>query len=399
MLKPDKEKIRIIADWLDEVNYRMICSCILQHAQLPVNCCFPDFGRAHSIIREENPMYGFIFAFFRLGHSAESVYLQDFIPEKVFHALIDTGLITGNGDDVYKMNHLAILPLGDIYLLSGLPARYPTSDIDNMSGCYFSDEHHLFFEMMQGDIKGDKAIELYGTHGAFGLKCAKNGMETTVCPLDEHYHPMIQYNIYLNRLENKIRIGGIQNVKSQQIKYDFICSVFPLYFDVLYGNNTEITDENCMMNLYSDAFENHLLNMLSPYGLFLCMLQSTGGQYNISFNDNVLTTWNSKNSMNLLVNVLHKDFLPFSMKRMIENSQRSWEKEFGCSTVNMPRNVETFMHLDHVTKRQSRETGYLYTELIRGYRSHSDMPGFTLYPVYNPEKSDFLYQQSQMLNY
>jgi hypothetical protein len=396
MLKFDKERIQTIADWLDEVNYRMVCACILQHAQLPANSCFPDFNKANAIIRQENPMYGFIFSFFRLGHSATPVYLQKFIPEKIFKALVATGLVVRNKDNTDKMNHLALLPLNDIYLLSSLPVRYPTSDIEKTIFGHFSDEHYLFLNTMPGCFEGSNALELYGTHGVFGLQCAKNGLKTTVYPLDEGYQSILQFNIHLNRLENKIKLDHISNIKSQETKFDFICSRFPSFSDVLNENDPLYTDYNRIMKLYSDAFENLLPCLLSSTGLFLALLQSEGNQHSIAFNDNTLKPWGFKNNMNLLVNVLHKELLTFKLGSMIENTQRSWEREFGWITDNIKHKIEAFVQSDNFAKE---EPVYIYTELIQGRRNHSGMSGFTLYPIYNPEKTDFLYLQSQMLNF
>lgn len=396
MLKFDKEKIKVLADWLDEVNYRMICTCILQHAQLPANNCFPDFGIINSVIRQENPMYGFIFAFFRLGHSVEFVYLQKFIPEKIFYVLIDTGLVVRNEDETYKMNNWAILPLGDIYLLSGLPVKYPTAIIDNNISCYFSDEHQAYLDMILGDVKGNKAAELYGTHGAFGLQCAKNGLETIIYPLHTHYQSILQCNISLNRLEDKVQLYDIHGTKFPQTKLDFICSHFPSFSDAFNESDQIYRNNDCIMQLYSDAFEKFLPNLLSSTGTFLCMLQSTGSQYDILFNDSMLKSWHSKNNMNVLVNVLHKELLSFKLGRLIENTQRSWEKEFGWTPDLIKQKAETYVQFCNYAKE---EPTYIYTELIRGCRNHTDTSSFTLYPIYNPEKTDLLYEQSQLLNF
>ena len=396
MLKFDKEKINVLADWLDEINYRMICACILQHAQISINCCFPDFIKANAIFRQENPMYSFIFAFFRLGHSAELSYIQKFIPEKIFQVLIDTGLIVRNEDNTYKMNHLALLPLSDMYLFSGLPVRYPTSDIDNMSFSHFSEEHNLFLNTMPGYFEGSNALELCGTHGAFGLRCANNGLETSIYPLNECYDSILQFNIYLNRLESKVKLGRISDIVSQRVQFDFICAKFPSVSDAFNENNPLFQDINGMIALYSEIFLTYLPNLLSSSGLFLCMLQLPGVQYNIPFNEDILKPWHSSNDMNLLVNVLHKELLPFKLGSMIENTQLPWEKEFGWTTDSIKHKMETLIQSYNFSQE---EPVYIYTELIKGYRNHSNSSDFTLYPIYNPEKTDFLYQQSQMLNF
>ena len=396
MLTFDKEKIHVLTDWLDEINYRMICACILQHAQLPANCCFPDFTKVHSVIRQENPMYGFIFAFFRLGHSTESVYLQQFMPDKILRALIDTGLAVKNEDGTYKMNNWVILPLSNIYLLSGLPVRYPTANINSIFVCHFSDEQHAFLDMIPGQTRGNNALELYGTHGAFGLQCAKNGQKTAIYPLGERYQSILQCNISLNRLEDKVYLSDIANIKSEHTKYDFICSRFPSFSDALNENDPLYQNNDCIMKLYSDAFESLLPNLLSSTGVFLCILQSIGNQYNISFNDSTLKPWCSENNMELSVNVLHKEFLPFKLGIMMENTQRTWEKEFGWTTDTVKRKIETFTQSGNFTEEAPV---YLYTELIRGHRNNSVKNNFILYPIYNPEKTDSLYLQSQMLNF
>jgi hypothetical protein len=395
-MKFDKEKIHIIADWLDEINYRMVCTCILRHTQISDNICFPDFSKINLMIRQENPMYGFIFAFFRLGQNAESAYLHKFIPEKIFKALIDVKLVIKTESGTFKMDNLAILPIGDIYLLSGLPIRYPTADIDTTYVSHFSDEHQQFLCMMPRHVRGDKALELYGTHGAFGLQCAKNGLEVTIYPLDECYQSMLQCNISLNHLEDRVQLCDILNIKNQNIKFDFICSCLPSFSDVMNENRQLCLSNDSLMKFYLNTFENLLINLLLPSGIFLFLLKSVGSQYDIFFNEKVLKPWHRANNMDLSINVLYKEFLPFKLGLLIESTRRPWEKEFGLTTDHIKNKIEAFVQSDSFSKE---DPIYIYTELIQGNQDHSDSSDFTLYPIYNPEKTDYLYLQSQMLNF
>jgi len=172
--------------------------------------------------------------------------------------------------------------------------------------------------------------------------------------------------------------------------------LFPSFSDAFLGNKPLFLDKKSITKLYLETFENHVPNLLSSTGLFQCVLQSTGGQYNILVNDEILKPLCSVSKMDLLVNVLHKELIPFKLERIVEHTQRQWEKEFGWTTDCIKQKIESYVQSLNSSKG---EPVYLYTELVQGRWNHSGVSDFTLYPVYNPEKSDFLYNQSQMLNH
>jgi hypothetical protein len=236
-------------------------------------------------------------------------------------------------------------------------------------------------------------IEPYATHGAFGLIRAKNGSDTTICPANETFRTVLQCNIHLNRLEDKIQLAEIDDIKREGKQYDFIYSLLPLLSDSFYGNHPFSLDNTTAIKLYSDIFENYLLRLLSPTGTFYCMLQSIGRQHAVIFNENFLKPWQSKHNMNLSVHVLNKEFLPFKLGGIMEKTQQSWEKQFGWTRNVIKQKAEACMQTIPVKE----EPVYLYTELVSGDKTYPS--SFTLFPIYNPEKTDFLYNQSQMLNF
>jgi len=382
----DQQALTTIREFLDDLayaykNYRVIPG----HDTL----IFPDFAYLQNLLKNFNPVYRLIFTLFRQGHAAEEWVLREVFPAQVVDAMTSTGLLVKNERGYWHTPGLAIIPIEGLYLAVSLPPHYPTAPTTKQP-VYLGAESIWLTHAIPPRLNNCRVLDVCAGSGIQGLICAARGAAKVVgLEKSEFAVSVARFNAGLNGFQNivEVRQSDLFSALGAEERFDFVISnppFMPVMEDVDYpicgtggSDGTRI-----LRGIYKD-----LAKFLADDGKGVMFCHALGGQYAITFNNEVLQRFATEEGLAVSAYVTDKSPIRDYMDRFLEGNLKNTCPEIPAELRK--QKIETWRQ---ELSERNVPAEYLYDQIIR-FSKNSAAPGLRTIPVYDPRLTDPLYKR------
>jgi hypothetical protein len=389
MLKFEKiREISLIKHWLDDISYKSL-NQFLNTFLNQKNTIYPDFSMFMANIAKLNPLYAFTFSVFRFGQPADLAFFQSFIPEKVFHALLRTGLLVKSSNN-YRMPNICIIPFEGFYFITSLPSSYPTCSRNTLLNTITSDTSLIANELKNKFNNTTNFLEINSDYGVLSnIACSLGSNDVSILPSSNIYKEFILFNLALNA--NKAKIIDKEKLRSGGVRFNLVAGINLCSNEIDY-NSFEIINLAREETITDDLFL-PLPTISNNDTLALLFVESLGSMHNIFLNEKINTLFKHSSGIEVSSIVLSKMPLPLHFRNYAHSIMTEGEKRFKSITTNQPFNStyseETIKTIGNA---------YVYKQIVQLKFCKNENNSYTLYPFYNPKYTDPLVGISNFFN-
>jgi methylase of polypeptide subunit release factors len=275
--------LRKVREFLDNVLYASVCRRYLNDALTP------EFDQLQTLVKSLAPAYGVLFALLRQGHICDLNVVSQVVPPDALEALIESGLLIVEKDEV-RTNSCLIIPVEGLYLIVSIPIMYPTCS-DQKQHTYLGADSLRLMSAVPFSTAGRKCLDLCSGSGVLGLLCAARGADKVILiersPTAASHARM---NACINNLESvvEIRTGDIRSGINADEHFDLItCN--PPFMPVATGGWLPAAGAGGWdgMEVLVPVME-ILARHLAADGEAAIYCECLGDQYRVFFNERIL---------------------------------------------------------------------------------------------------------------
>jgi len=285
----DAEALAVIRAYLDESSFNY-----MSYRQIPTNDSeiFPPFNHLQAGLSQCSATWRMIFTLFRQGHLAEENYIREVFPERLFDALVATGLLVERRKRTWSTPGLGLVGYHGLWLWVSLPPYYPTKHTPKQP-VYLGFDSIWLTQSLPASLSGRHVLDVCAGSGIQGLVCAARGAAKVVgVEKNPEAVPIARFNAALNGFDDRvdIRESDLYSALEADERFDFFVSN-PPFMPVVEGVDYPMcgdggADGEVVMRRIFGELPPHLSS--DCQGVAFCNV--LGSQYAINFNSSFMAS-------------------------------------------------------------------------------------------------------------